>query len=69
MNKNKALQKLMEEKGFRILRCAKHVIWINNDGIRIVTSRTPSDYRTLRNIEASIKKATMLQGKNVLQKG
>jgi len=47
----------MKEKGFTLIRSGKHNIWKDKSGLQIVTSITPSDFRTLKNIEASIKKA------------
>ena len=57
MNMNTAVKRLMKEKGFTLIRSGKHNIWKDKSGLQIVTSITPSDFRTLKNIEASIKKA------------
>ena len=47
----------MKEKGFTLIRSGKHNIWRDKTGLQIVTSVSPSDHRTLKNLEASIKKA------------
>ena len=59
MNVSNALKRLMKEKGFALIRRGKHDIWRDTSGIQIVTSTTPSDFRTMKNIEASIKKARL----------
>jgi hypothetical protein len=57
VNLKTALKKLMKEKGFTLIRSGKHNIWRDKTGLQIVTSVSPSDHRTLKNLEASIKKA------------
>lgn len=53
----KAVEKLMNEKGFKLVRSGNHSIWRDSEGLTIVTSRTPSDHRALKNIESTIRKA------------
>lgn len=59
MNMKTALKNLMNENGFTLIRCGKHNIWKDKNGLQIVTSVSPSDHRTLKNIEATIKKARL----------
>ena len=56
MNTCKAIEQFMKENGFFISRKGKHLVWKNRDGATVVTSRTPSDHRALKNIESLVRK-------------
>lgn len=49
--KHKDITRLAAEFGFELRRQAKHLIWQHPiTGAVVTTSRTPSDWRALRNI-------------------
>lgn len=58
----RAVRELMEDAGFVLVREAKHLVWKRGQTM-IVTSRAPSDYRALKNIQKQINQAN--QGKEV----
>ena len=52
----KELKKLMKKNDFVIHRDKKHLIWKHTDGAIIVTPKTPSDHRAIKNIMRDIKR-------------
>lgn len=50
------VMKLAKSYGFELLRSKKHLIFKHESGIRLVTGKSISDYRALKNIESNIKK-------------
>ena len=56
-----AIVKLASRYGFTLVRRKNHLVFANSDGQKLVTSKTASDARALRNIEGTIK--TLLRSK------
>jgi len=52
----KELKRLMKINDFTLERQKKHLFWRHKDGAIVVTSKTASDYRALKNIASQIKK-------------
>jgi hypothetical protein len=48
------IAELMQSYGYSLKRQAKHKIWINSKGQVIVTAKTPSDVRAIKNIKSLI---------------
>jgi len=52
----KELKKLMKKNDFVIARMKNHLIWKHVTGAIVVTPKTPSDVRALKNIRRDIKR-------------
>ena len=52
----KELKRLMKINDFTLVRQKKHLFWRHKDGAVVVTSKTASDHRALKNIATQIKK-------------
>ena len=52
----KELKKLMKVNDFTLERQKKHLFWRHKNGAVVVTSKTASDHRALKNIASQIKK-------------
>jgi len=50
------LESLMKSYGFHLHRSKNHLIWKNQDGITITTSKTPNGVMAIRQVERSIKR-------------
>jgi predicted RNA binding protein YcfA (HicA-like mRNA interferase family) len=51
-----AIVKLCAKHGFSLHRAKNHLVFLHASGARLVTSKTASDSRALKNIERDIKK-------------
>ena len=62
----KKVNKLMKENGLVLIRSKKHLVWEHLDsGLKITTSKTPSDVNALFSIKKNIRQ---LQRQLVIQK-
>ena len=52
----KELKRLMKINDFTLVRQKKHLFWRHKDGAVVVTSKTASDHRALKNIATQLKK-------------
>jgi len=55
-DKSREIIAFVKRYGFKLIRKKKHLIFENQDGLRLVTSRTPGDHRAFQNIETNIKR-------------
>lgn len=53
---NSRVTKLANAYGFKLVRSKKHLIFKHESGIRLVTGKSISDNRALKNVESTIKK-------------
>lgn len=53
---NSRVIKLANSYGFELIRSKKHLVFKHKSGVRLVTGKSISDNRALKNIESSIKK-------------
>ena len=53
---NKKLIALAKKYGFKLIRQKNHYIFRSDTGLQLVTAKSPSDSRALKNIEATIKR-------------
>lgn len=51
-----AIVKLCAKYGFSLHRAKNHLVFLHASGARLVTSKTASDSRALKNIERDIRK-------------
>lgn len=53
---NSRVTELAKVYGFELIRSKKHLIFKHESGIRLVTGKSISDNRALKNVESTIKK-------------
>lgn len=46
---DRELTRAAQDRGFSLHRMSSHAVWRHPSGVQVVTSRTPSDHRALRN--------------------
>lgn len=56
MKHKSSLESLMKSYGFYLHRSKNHLIWKNQDGITITTSKTPTGVMAIWQVERSIKR-------------
>ena len=56
MKRKDAVDALMSQYGFKIHRRTKHRTYVNDDGITITCSASPSDVNVLRQIKRQIRR-------------
>lgn len=59
-NIDKDILRLAQRYGYVLIRQAKHLVFKHSNGAVLVTSKSTSDCRALRNIEGTIKKQLKL---------
>jgi predicted RNA binding protein YcfA (HicA-like mRNA interferase family) len=60
----KKIFNLAKAYGFELVRQKKHYVFVHKSGARLVTSRSCSDFRALKNVETTIKKLLLNNDSN-----
>jgi hypothetical protein len=47
---------LMQSYGYTCIRQSSHMVWRNDAGVMVTTSKTPSDINSLRQVERQLRR-------------